>query len=45
MELFREQALRFGAQVVSENILEVNFSARPFVLKTESGEIKAQTVI
>lgn len=45
MELFRKQAERFGAQVVDENITAVDFSKTPYTLQTESGEIKAQTVI
>lgn len=45
MDLFRAQAERFGAEVVSENIVSVDFSQRPFVLGTEKGEIKAHTVI
>lgn len=46
MDLFKQQAMRFGARTVTENIASVDFSNRPFVLTTEGGEkIKAQTVI
>jgi thioredoxin reductase (NADPH) len=36
MELFRKQAERFGAEVVSENVTKVDFSERPF--KVWSGD-------
>ena len=43
---FKEQAERFGARVVTENIASVDFNQRPFVAVSESGtEIKAHTVI
>lgn len=46
MELFKQQALRFGARAKTENIAKVDFSKRPFVLHTEAGEeVLAQTVI
>ena len=38
MERFREQALRFDARVVSENIASVDFNRHPFVLKPSWGE-------
>lgn len=46
MELFKQQALRFGARTKTENIVKVDFSQRPFTLITEAGEeIKTQSVI
>ncbi len=46
MQLFKEQAERFGAKVRTENISEVDFSKRPYRLKTENGdEILALSVI
>ena len=46
MAKFKEQAERFGARVVTENIASVDFNQRPFVAVSESGtEIKAHTVI
>jgi thioredoxin reductase (NADPH) len=46
MEDIRKQALRFGTDMRAGDIVEVNFSSRPFWLKTDSGdEIFAETVI
>ncbi len=45
MELFRKQAERFGARVVDENAVEVDFSSRPFKIKAESEEYEAKAVI
>jgi thioredoxin reductase len=30
MEIFREQAKRFGTEVLLDTVTEVDFSARPF---------------
>ena len=46
MERMKEQALRFGARVISENIASVDFSRHPFVLNpTYSDAVEALTVI
>ena len=46
MALFREQAERFGARMIDENVTEANFHHPPFVLKTGGGrEIHAEAVI
>lgn len=46
MEKMREQALRFGTRVVSENVVEVDLGRRPFRLKPNYGEeIEALSVI
>jgi len=46
MERMKEQALRFGARVISENIASVDFSRHPFVLNpTYSEAVEALTVI
>lgn len=46
MSQLREQALRFGAEVRSGIITEVDFSKRPFYAKTDDGhEIEANVVI
>jgi len=42
---FQQQAERFGARVEREIINEVDFRQRPFLLKTDSGEIEAKSVI
>lgn len=38
MELMRQQATNFGARVVTDDIVDVDMSQRPFVLKTLSGQ-------
>jgi thioredoxin reductase (NADPH) len=46
MELMRQQAKNFGTRVVSDDIVEVDFSSRPFKLKTLSGDtVETQSVI
>ena len=43
---FKKQAERFGTRVVSEDLVEVDFSRRPFLLRSSEGnEVRAQTVI
>lgn len=37
MELMRQQAKNFGTRIVTDDIVEVDLSQRPFVLKTLSG--------
>ncbi|MEY2727644.1 MAG: Thioredoxin reductase [Planctomycetota bacterium] len=37
MELMRQQAANFGTRIVTDDIVEVDFSSRPFTLKTLSG--------
>ena len=45
MFLMRQQAENFGTRLVAEDVAEVDFSERPFKLKTTSQEVEAHTVI
>ncbi|HEX7377176.1 MAG TPA: FAD-dependent oxidoreductase [Pirellulales bacterium] len=46
MELMRQQAKNFGTRIVTDDIVEVDFSQRPFKLKPSAGEaVEAQAVI
>ncbi|MCH7495675.1 MAG: thioredoxin-disulfide reductase, partial [Candidatus Marinimicrobia bacterium] len=45
MDKMRQQASRFGAECKYETVTEVDFSARPFTVKTESGPYLGGTVI
>lgn len=46
MNLFKEQAVRFGAEARTENIVSADLSKRPFELVSENGDkIQTQTVI
>ena len=43
---FKKQALRFDARVFTEDIVEVDFSSRPFLLRSSGDrEVRAETVI
>lgn len=43
--LFQQQAERFGAQVVFDTATEVDFSSRPYKVKTYGAEYAADTII
>jgi thioredoxin reductase (NADPH) len=45
MEKFEQQARRFGAGMIPEDVTEVDFSQRPFVISTDSGKYQARAVI
>ncbi|NDC52727.1 MAG: thioredoxin-disulfide reductase [Planctomycetia bacterium] len=46
MELMRQQAVNFGTRVVTDDILKVDFSKRPFMVQPADGEaVFAQCVI
>lgn len=46
MDEIREQALRFGTEIISRTITKVDFSSRPFHVEDEKGDIvEADTVI
>jgi thioredoxin reductase (NADPH) len=45
METMRKQAERFGTDMVAEDVTSVDFSRRPFVVRTDGGVHEARTVI
>jgi thioredoxin reductase (NADPH) len=45
MDNMKAQAQRWGAELVTEDVIEVDFSHRPFVIRSEEREVKAHTVI
>ncbi|HKP76041.1 MAG TPA: thioredoxin-disulfide reductase [Longimicrobiaceae bacterium] len=46
MKRMKDQAVRFGARTMMENVASVDFSARPFVLRPSwSAEVRAHAVI
>jgi len=46
MELMRQQAVNFGAKVITDDIAEIDLSKRPFRMKSLGGtETESQTVI
>lgn len=40
-----KQAERFGAKIAYENVASVDFSAKPFTIKTDTSEYKTESVI
>lgn len=45
MQNMMKQAERFGAQILQENVVSVDFSKKPFLVKTEKGEHFSKSVI
>ena len=45
MQKMTVQAERFGAKIVQENVSSVDFSSRPYKVKTDNNEYQAQSVI
>ncbi|MHA2091183.1 MAG: thioredoxin-disulfide reductase [Candidatus Kariarchaeaceae archaeon] len=45
MDQFRQQAEDFGAEIINEDVTEVDFTQRPFTVKTYDKEFKAHSVI
>jgi len=45
MQKFEAQARRFGTEMLTEDVTGVDFSERPFTLRTDSGEYQARAVI
>jgi thioredoxin reductase (NADPH) len=46
MELMRQQAANFGTRIITDDIVKVDFSSRPFTLfLAGGGEVKAKAVI
>lgn len=46
MEQMKEQSIKVGVEIITDNIVDVTFSSPPFSMKTEMGkEIRAKSVI
>ncbi len=45
MELFRKQSQRFGTRIVADDVVAVDFSVRPFLVKTADAEYHAESLI
>ena len=45
MTLFKKQAERFDTKIISDIVTEVDFSKRPFFIKSDSLEVEAEAVI
>ncbi|PCJ62166.1 MAG: thioredoxin-disulfide reductase [Planctomycetota bacterium] len=45
MDHFRDQSKKYGASIITENVLEVDLSSKPIRLKTSKKEIETHTLI
>jgi len=45
MERMKAQAVRWGAELVTEDVIEVDLSQRPFVIRSTEMEVRAHSVI
>jgi len=45
METFKAQALRFGTEMIADDVTEVDFRSRPFKIKADDKAVEADTVI
>ncbi len=45
MDVFKRQSERFGTRIITDDVTAVDFSARPFVVKTVDQEFRAEAVI
>jgi len=45
METMRKQAERFGTDMLGEDVVEVDFTRRPFVVRTADAAFEGQTVV
>lgn len=45
MKKFRDQAERFGAEIINEDVIAIDFKKKPFVVKTSKVEYQAKAVI
>jgi thioredoxin reductase (NADPH) len=45
MDAFRKQALRFGTTILTEDVVSVDFSKRPFTVNGNQTQVEAESVI
>jgi thioredoxin reductase (NADPH) len=45
MDRMKAQAIRWGAELVTEDVTFVDFSQRPFVIRSEEREVRAHSVV
>ncbi|MFE4105794.1 thioredoxin-disulfide reductase [Almyronema epifaneia] len=45
MDQMKAQALRWGTEMVTEDVVAVDFSQRPFVIRSEEREVRAHSVV
>jgi thioredoxin reductase (NADPH) len=45
MDRMKEQAIRWGAELFTEDVISVDFSQRPFVIRSDEREVQAHSVV
>src|SRR5438552_829834 len=45
MDKFKQQARRFGAEMLTEDVTAIDFSKRPFTVWSDSGEYQSEAII
>ena len=45
MDRMKAQAVRWGAELYTEDVISVDFSQRPFIVRSEDREIKTHTIV
>lgn len=45
MEKFEQQARRFEAELIPEDVIDIDFSQRPFLVKTDTAEYQGRAII
>lgn len=45
MDQMKAQAIRWGAELVTEDVTSVDFSQRPFVIRSEEREVRAHSIV
>lgn len=45
MDRMKAQAIRWGAELVTEDVTSVDFSQRPFIIRSEEREVRAHSVV
>jgi len=45
MDAFRKQAAKFGTKILTEDVVSVDFSKRPFIIKGSTTQVSAESVI
>ena len=45
MKAFRAQAARFGTRLITEDVTEVDFDQRPFRVRSDSHDVRAEAII
>ncbi|MBD1861238.1 MULTISPECIES: thioredoxin-disulfide reductase [Trichocoleus] len=45
MDRMKAQSVRWGAELVTEDVVSVDFSQRPFVVRSEEREVKAHSIV